>query len=66
METPPNESAALRIVNRYMPNTSAEEREQALDSVARLASILMRIEDRLARQWYEQQTRESDATAVES
>jgi len=66
METPPNESGAHRIVNRYMSNASAEEREQALDSLTRLARILMRIEDRLARQWHEQQIRDSDATAVES
>jgi len=66
METPPDESAGHRIVNRYMPNALAEERDQALDSLTRLARILMRIEDRLARQWHEQQIRDSGATAVES
>jgi cbb3-type cytochrome oxidase cytochrome c subunit len=49
-----------------MPNASAEEREQALDSLTRLAPILMRIEDRLARQWHEQQIRDSGAPVVES
>lgn len=66
MEIPPNESAAHRIVNRYMPDASAEERERAVVRLTQLARILMHIEDRLAREWYAQQTRNSDAPAVES
>jgi hypothetical protein len=66
MENPPNEAPELRIVNRYMPNATAEQREEAMANLRQLAQLLMRIEDRLAREWYAQQIRDSDAAAVES
>jgi hypothetical protein len=65
-KTRQGESAEERIVNRYMPNATAVEREEALTNLKRLAPVLLRIENRLAREWYAQQTRDSDAAAVES
>ena len=66
MEAPSNDPAAHRIVNRYMLEASAEDREQALLSLKRLARVLIRIEDRHARAWYAQRIRDSGAAAVES
>ena len=66
MENSPNESPELRIVNRYMPNATAEQREEAMANLRQLAQLLMRIEDRLAREWYAQQIRDSGSPAVES
>ena len=66
MENPPNEPPELRIVNRYMPNATAEQREEAMANLRQLAQLLMRVEDRLAREGYAQQTRDSGTPAVES
>lgn len=46
-------SPADRLINRYMPNATAEEREAAQYSLQHLARILMRIEDRLAKEWWD-------------
>jgi len=66
MENSPNESPELRIVNRYMPNAATEAREEAMANLRQLAQVLMRIESRLAREWYAQSIRDSDMAAVES
>jgi aminoglycoside/choline kinase family phosphotransferase len=66
MENPPHEAPELRIVNRYMPSATPEEREEAMTNLKQLARALMRIETRLAREWYAQQIRDSGAAAVES
>ena len=52
------------IIDRYMPNASEDEREAARESLRRLARILIRIEDRLAQEWYERRTREPGEGAV--
>jgi len=54
------------ILNRYMLNATEAEREDARENLKRLARVLMRIEARLAREWYEYQIRESGAGAVDS
>jgi aminoglycoside/choline kinase family phosphotransferase len=66
MENPPKEAPELRIVNRYMTNATPEEREEAMTNLKQLARTLMRIETRLAREWYAQQIRDSGSPAVES
>ena len=40
--------------------------EEARENLRRLARILMRIEDRLAQEWYEQRIRDSGEGEVES
>ena len=52
------------ILNRYMPDATEQEREEARENLKQLARVLMRIEARLAREWYENQIRESGAGAV--
>ena len=54
------------IIDCYMPDATPEEREEAHENLRRLARVLIRIEDRLAREWYERQSREDDIGAVES
>jgi len=54
------------IVDRYMPKASDTAREEARGSLRRLAAILMRIEDRVAQDWYEKQLREAGRGVVES
>jgi predicted nucleotidyltransferase len=66
MENSPNESPELRIVNRYMPNATTEARDEAMANLRQLAQVLMRIENRLAREWYAQSIRDSGVAAVES
>jgi hypothetical protein len=66
MENPPNEAPELRIVNRYMANATVEQREEAMANLRQLAQVLLRIEDRLGREWHAQRIRDSGATAVES
>lgn len=53
------------ILDRYMPNASAIEREEAYENLKRLALVLMRIEDRLSLDWHEEQIRNSHGSAVE-
>jgi hypothetical protein len=64
--TPQNTSPADRIIDRRMPNATTEEREEARENLRRLARVILRIDERMAREWYEQRTRESGADAVES
>jgi len=66
MKNPPNETPELRIVTRYMPNATVEQREEAMANLRQLAQVLLRIENRLAREWYAQRIRDPVATAVES
>ena len=67
MEIPvPPEPPENRIVARYMPHASAEEIENARANLRQLARLLLRIEERLLREWSEQQIRESGDTALES
>jgi len=53
------------ILNRYIPNATEAEREEARENLKQLARVLMRIEARLAREWHEKQIRESGAYAVD-
>ena len=53
------------ILNRYVPNATEAEREEARENLKQLARVLMRIEARLAREWREKQTRESGGHAVD-
>jgi hypothetical protein len=55
-----------RILDRYMPNATAEEREAARQNLRRLARVLIGIEDRLAREWYETRNREAGKDDVQS
>lgn len=66
MENSPKDAPELRIVNRYMPNATAEQREEAMANLRQLAQLLVRVENRLAREWYAQRIRDSGAVAVES
>ena len=54
------------IIDRYMPNASDAEREEARENLRLLAGVLMRIEDRLAQEWYEKRIREEGVAGLES
>ena len=54
------------FLDRYMPNATDAEREEARRNLQHLARALNRIEDRLAREWYAKQIRERAEGAVES
>ena len=47
-----------------MPNAGVEEREAARDNLHKLAQVLMRIEDRVAREWYAQEIRKDGEGAI--
>jgi len=67
METPQLERlSGDLIINRYMPNATEEERKDARENLRRFARVLLRIEERLAREWYEKQIRESGDVKVDS
>ena len=55
---------ADRILDRYMPEASATERQEAKDNLKRLARLLARIEDRMAREWHTPQIRDSTEETV--
>jgi hypothetical protein len=55
---------AERILDRYMPEASDTERQEAKDNLKRLARLLVRIEDRMAFEWRESQIRDSAEGAV--
>jgi hypothetical protein len=66
MNTPPHKPRpGDLILNRYMPNATEAEREEARENLKRLARVLMRIEARLAREWRERQTREIGGDEVD-
>ena len=67
MDTPQREHRpGDLILDRYMPNASDAEREEARENLRRFACVLTRIEDRLALEWYEQQIRKESAVEFES
>jgi hypothetical protein len=67
MDTPQQERRpGDLILNRYMPSATEEVREEARENLRRLARVLLRIEERLAREWYEKQIRESGGVKVDS
>ncbi|HEY4941397.1 MAG TPA: hypothetical protein VII56_08205 [Rhizomicrobium sp.] len=59
-----DERPGMSFIDRYMPDASAEEREAALERLQRLARVLVRIEERLAREWYEKWIRSNRDGAV--
>lgn len=44
---------ADRIINRYMPNATPEQRDEARENLHNLAKLLLRIETRMAKEWWE-------------
>jgi cell fate regulator YaaT (PSP1 superfamily) len=67
MDTPRREHQPGDIIlNRYMPNATEEEREDARENLRRLARVLLRIEVRIARECYEKQIRDSGGRKVDS
>jgi hypothetical protein len=62
----PNRRPADAILDRHMPDASAEEREKARESLRRLARFLLRVDDRHFREWCEQQIRASGGGEVDS
>jgi hypothetical protein len=57
--------SADRILDRYMSKASEKERQEAKDNLKRLARLLVRIEDRMAREWRTSQIRDSTEGAVD-
>jgi hypothetical protein len=54
------------ILNRYMPNASGAEREEARENLRAYAAVVLRIATRLATEEYEQAIRAKGADAVPS
>ena len=67
MNTPPqNTGPADRIINRRMPNATAEEFEEARENLRKLARVILRIDERQAQEWHEKWIREAGEIKVES
>lgn len=67
MDTPQQEHRpGDLILKKYMPNATEDEREEARENLRRLARVLLRIEERMAREWYEKQIRASGGSEVDS
>jgi hypothetical protein len=58
-ELPP----ADRIIARYMPNAIEEQKEEARESLQSLARLMIRVEERKAREWQEQERKNAGITA---
>ena len=54
------------ILDRYMPQATEAEREAARANLQRLAEFVVRVERRLAKEWHEQQIRESGSEELDS
>jgi hypothetical protein len=52
------------ILNRYMPNATEEEREEARDNLRAYAMVVLRTATRLATEEYEQEIRAREADEV--
>ena len=52
------------ILNRYMPNATEEEREEARDNLRAYAMVVLRIATRLATEEYEREIRAREADEV--
>jgi len=52
------------ILNRYMLNTTEEEREDARENLRAYATVILRIATRLATEEYEQEIRAREADKV--
>ena len=65
MDTPqrPHRPGDL-ILNRYMPNASDAEREEARENLRAYASVVLRIATRMATEEYEEAIRSKGADAV--
>jgi hypothetical protein len=53
---PRSDRPGLGIIDRYMPNASAEKQEEAYANLQSLVKVLVRIDDRLAADEEEQRT----------
>ena len=53
-DTAPRLPPEDRIIERYMPDASPEEKAEARENLHRLAKVLMRIEDRMPLEWWEE------------
>jgi hypothetical protein len=49
----PDDKPADRLINRYMPNATPEERDSARYWLEQHARLTVRVEDRLAKEWWE-------------
>jgi aminoglycoside/choline kinase family phosphotransferase len=63
MSTPAPED---RIIERHMAHASAEEKEAARQNLRAFARVLLRIEQRLVREWSVERTRTEAVSALES
>lgn len=54
------------ILDRYMPQASAEEREAARENLRRLAQLVIRVHERLSREAGDSAIRPDRDSAVES
>jgi hypothetical protein len=61
-----NSTIENRILARYMPDATVVQQDEARSNLRQLARILLRIENRLGKEWYAQRIRESGDAAVES
>jgi hypothetical protein len=54
------------ILDRYLPNASAEKREEARENLRRLVDLIIRVNERLAAGNPQQATRANDDGALDS
>jgi hypothetical protein len=57
---------ADRIIDRYAPNATPEQRAEGRENLNRLVCVIIAIEDRLAQEWYAERIRENGAEEVDS
>ena len=53
MDNTPERRAGSLIIERYMPNATLEAKEEAYESLRRLARLIIRVHTRLAQERYE-------------
>jgi len=64
--TQPERHPGDAFLDRHIPCATEEERNHARENLHRLAKVILRIEERLAREWHQEQIRKSGDGAVES
>jgi hypothetical protein len=57
---------ADRIIDRYAPHATLEQRADGRENLKRLARVIIAVEDRLAREWHAERIRENGAEEVDS
>ena len=65
MKDKPKRDGADNIIDRYLPNATPDQREEARYNLQRLARLIIPVQDRLAREAWEAKKKAAGATPEE-